>query len=483
MTEEFGDSRPRRRLFGRRRPDEEVAERPAPVNADGNHVPAPPSPAPILTSDDAPESRPEPEADRPSVTSEPEEGPMDSSTGSTGQELPTRPFGPQSEAPAAVGALPPRPAPAAPAPVSPAMAAPAPGAEARPAPAPTTREPAPPALRPQPTPVATEPAASPNPNPAAAATVTREPEAPTSGHHEPAAAPAPAAEGEQSDLPGAAALTDPAVDALTADEAGATPLELPRIIAIANQKGGVGKTTTAVNLGAALAESGLRILVVDLDPQGNASTGLGINPRDVNASIYDVLMQDTPALDAVEPTSLKNLFVIPATLDLAGAEIELVPAFSRELKLKRALDSVRTEYDVVLIDCPPSLGLLTVNGLAAADDVIVPIQCEYYALEGLGQLLRNVALVRSSLNASLEVRGIILTMYDARTRLAEQVETEVREHFGAKVYKTVVPRTVRLAEAPSFGQPVIVFDSTSRGASAYRNLAKEVSGGATRRTG
>ena len=207
-------------------------------------------------------------------------------------------------------------------------------------------------------------------------------------------------------------------------------LEIPRIIAIANQKGGVGKTTTAVNLGAALAESGLRVLVVDLDPQGNASTGLGINPRDVNASIYDVLMQDTPALDAVEPTSLKNLFVIPATLDLAGAEIELVPAFSRELKLKRALDLVRPEYDVVLIDCPPSLGLLTVNGLAAADDVIVPIQCEYYALEGLGQLLRNVALVRSSLNASLDVRGIILTMYDARTRLAEQVETEVREHFG-----------------------------------------------------
>jgi chromosome partitioning protein len=260
-------------------------------------------------------------------------------------------------------------------------------------------------------------------------------------------------------------------------------LELPRVIAIANQKGGVGKTTTAVNLGAALAESGLRVLVVDLDPQGNASTGLGINPRDVDASIYDVLMQDTPALDAVEPTSLKNLFVIPATLDLAGAEIELVPAFSRELKLKRALDGVRTEYDVVLIDCPPSLGLLTVNGLAAADDVIVPIQCEYYALEGLGQLLRNVALVRSSLNAALDVRGIILTMYDARTRLAEQVETEVREHFGTKVYKTVVPRTVRLAEAPSFGQPVIVFDPTSRGAAAYRDLAKEVSGGATRRTG
>jgi chromosome partitioning protein len=272
-------------------------------------------------------------------------------------------------------------------------------------------------------------------------------------------------------------------DATETSSDGDRPLELPRVIAIANQKGGVGKTTTAVNLGAALAESGLRVLVVDLDPQGNASTGLGINPRDVNASIYDVLMQDTPALDAVEPTSLKNLFVIPATLDLAGAEIELVPAFSRELKLKRALDGVRSEYDVVLIDCPPSLGLLTVNGLAAADDVIVPIQCEYYALEGLGQLLRNVALVRSSLNAALDVRGIILTMYDARTRLAEQVETEVREHFGSRVYKTVVPRTVRLAEAPSFGQPVIVFDPTSRGAAAYRDLAKEVSGGTARRTG
>jgi chromosome partitioning protein len=269
----------------------------------------------------------------------------------------------------------------------------------------------------------------------------------------------------------------------TADADKDAPLPLPRVIAIANQKGGVGKTTTAVNLGASLAESGLRVLVVDLDPQGNASTGLGINPRDVESSIYDVIMNDTPALDAVEPTSLKNLFVIPATLDLAGAEIELVPAFSRELKLKRALDTVRPEYDVVLIDCPPSLGLLTVNGLAAADDVIVPIQCEYYALEGLGQLLRNVALVRSSLNPQLDVRGIVLTMYDSRTRLAEQVEREVREHFGTKVYETVVPRTVRLAEAPSFGQPIIVFDSTSRGAKAYRKLAKEVSGGATRRAG
>jgi chromosome partitioning protein len=256
----------------------------------------------------------------------------------------------------------------------------------------------------------------------------------------------------------------------------------PRVIAIANQKGGVGKTTTAVNLGAALAEIGFRVLVVDLDPQANASTGLGINPRDVETSIYDVIMTDASALDCVEPTSLKNLFVLPATIDLAGAEIELVAAFSRELKLRRGLDVVRAEYDVILIDCPPSLGLLTVNGLAAADDVIVPVQSEYYALEGLGQLLKNVAMVRS-LNPDLDVRGIVLTMHDARTKLAEQVETEVRDHFGEKVYRTVVPRTVRLSEAPSFGQPIIVFDPTSRGASAYRELAKEVSGGATRRPG
>jgi chromosome partitioning protein len=261
------------------------------------------------------------------------------------------------------------------------------------------------------------------------------------------------------------------------------PLELPRVIAIANQKGGVGKTTTAVNLGAALADEGFRTLVVDLDPQGNATTGMGLNPRDVSGSIYDVIMSNAPMDDAIEPTAIKNLFVAPATIDLAGAEIELVPQISRELKLKRALDSVRDQFDIMLIDCPPSLGLLTVNGLAAADDVIVPIQCEYYALEGLGQLLRNVALVQANLNPSLDVRGIILTMYDARTKLADQVVDEVRGYFGSKVYRTVVPRTVRLSEAPSFGQPITVFDPTSRGAKAYRDLAKEVSSGATRRAG
>ncbi len=280
----------------------------------------------------------------------------------------------------------------------------------------------------------------------------------------------------------APAGSDSTIPAPAVTMADTPPIELPRIIAIANQKGGVGKTTTAVNVGAGLAELGFRVLVVDLDPQGNATTGLGVNHRNVQGSVYDVIMHDASVEDCVEPTSVRNLFVLPATIDLAGAEIELVPAMSRELKLKRALEEVRDDYDYVLIDCPPSLGLLTVNGLAAADDVLVPIQCEYYALEGLGQLLRNVSLVSKNLNPTLEVRGIALTMFDARTRLAEQVESEVRLHFGPKVFRTVIPRTVRISEAPSFGQPVLVFDSTSRGAIAYRELAKEVSRGATRRT-
>jgi chromosome partitioning protein len=253
-------------------------------------------------------------------------------------------------------------------------------------------------------------------------------------------------------------------------------------MAIANQKGGVGKTTTAVNLGAALAELGYRVLVVDLDPQGNATTGLGINARNLQSSIYDVLLNDLSLEDCIEPTAVRNLFLAPATIDLAGAEIELVPAFSRELRLKRALERL-DEYDFTLIDCPPSLGLLTVNGLAAASEVVVPIQCEYYALEGLGQLLSNVELVQRNLNPTLELGAIILTMYDARTKLSDQVAKEVRQHFGGKVCRNIVPRTVRLSEAPSFGQPIIVFDSTSRGAIAYRELAKEVSGGTPRRAG
>jgi len=258
---------------------------------------------------------------------------------------------------------------------------------------------------------------------------------------------------------------------------------LPRIMAIANQKGGVGKTTTAINLGACLADLGARTLVVDLDPQGNASTGLGVDTRGLESSLYDVLLRDVPLEDCVEPTSVRNLFVAPASLDLAGAEIELVPAFSRETRLKRALEPVMADYDYIIIDCPPSLGLLTVNGLAAATEVVVPIQCEYYALEGLGQLLRNVDLVRKGLNPTLEVSAIVLVMYDARTKLADQVVDEVRNHFGELVCRTVVPRTVRLSEAPSYGQPIIAFDPSSRGAIAYRELAKEIAHGAPSRLG
>jgi len=277
------------------------------------------------------------------------------------------------------------------------------------------------------------------------------------------------------------------IDLDTARAAGRHPAAvshpLPRRLAVANQKGGVGKTTTTVNLGASLAELGYRVLVVDLDPQSNATTGLGVNPRNLDSSIYDVILHDVPVEDVIEPTSLRNLFVVPATINLAGAEIELVPVFSRELRLRRALEAINDDFDFVLIDCPPSLGLLTVNALAAASEVMVPIQCEYYALEGLGQLLRNVGLVQGNLNSELEVSTIVLTMYDARTKLAEQVADEVRAHFGDRVCRNVVPRTVRLSEAPSFGQPITTFDSSSRGAIAYRELAKEVSGGAPQRVG
>jgi chromosome partitioning protein len=261
------------------------------------------------------------------------------------------------------------------------------------------------------------------------------------------------------------------------------PRPLPRRFAVANQKGGVGKTTTAINLGAGLAELDYRVLMIDLDPQGNATTGVGVNPRNLETSMYDVIINEVPIENCIEATSFRNLFVAPAALDLAGAEIELVPAFSRELRLRRALEAVEDDYDFVLIDCPPSLGLLTVNGLAAAHEVLVPIQCEYYALEGLGQLLRNVELVRRSLNPDLDVSTIVLVMYDARTKLADQVVQEVRSHFGERVCRNVVPRTVRLSEAPSFGQPIMAFDPTSRGAIAYRELAREVSGGAAQRAG
>jgi chromosome partitioning protein len=245
------------------------------------------------------------------------------------------------------------------------------------------------------------------------------------------------------------------------------------IVAIANQKGGVGKSTTAINLGAGLALQDERILVVDLDPQGNTSSGLGIDRGAITGSTYEVLIDGRPIEDVVEPTPVRNLHVVPATIELAGAEIELVSVFSRERRLSNAISDVAEEYDFVLIDCPPSLGLLTVNGLAAANEVLIPIQCEYYALEGVSQLVRNIQLVQQNLNPQLEIEGVVLTMYDARTTLAADVVAQVREHFGDTTYKTVIPRTVRLSEAPSYGEPIESFDPMSRGAIAYRELARE----------
>ncbi|MCK8824537.1 ParA family protein [Fuchsiella alkaliacetigena] len=249
---------------------------------------------------------------------------------------------------------------------------------------------------------------------------------------------------------------------------------MEEVIAIVNQKGGVGKSTTAVNLGASLVELGKKVLLIDIDPQGNASSGVGLNKNDIENCIYDVLVNDCLLAEVIVNTELINFDLAPATLELAGAEIELVSKLSREERLKQAFAKSSLDYDYVLIDCPPSLSLLTLNALTAADSILVPIQCEYYALEGLSQLLSTIELVKGNLNEDLELEGVVLTMYDARTNLSQQVRDEVQNHFGEQVYKTIIPRNVRLSEAPSFGQPINLYDSSSAGAQAYLSLAKEV---------
>ena len=240
------------------------------------------------------------------------------------------------------------------------------------------------------------------------------------------------------------------------------------------KKGGVGKTTTSVNLSACLGELGQRVLLIDIDPQGNATSGLGIDKGKIEKSIYDVLVDDIPIKDTVIGTEVDNLKVLPATIQLAGAEIELVASMSRETKLKKAIDKIKNEYDFVIIDCPPSLGLLTINSLTAANSILVPIQCEFYALEGLSQLLKTITLIQDNLNQDLVLEGVVLTMFDSRTNLSGQVVQEVKNHFQQKVFKTIIPRNVRLSEAPSFGRPVIKYDPKSKGAEVYYNLAKEV---------
>lgn len=247
-----------------------------------------------------------------------------------------------------------------------------------------------------------------------------------------------------------------------------------RVIAIINQKGGVGKSTTAVNLSAALSEMNRKVLLVDFDPQGNSTSGFGIEKEELDACIYDALLNDVPVEELIHDTDSKKVFVVPATIQLAGAEIELVSAMARETRLKELLEPVKDEFDFIFIDCPPSLGLLTINALTAADSVLIPIQCEYYALEGVTKLLESMKMVKTRINKSLDTFGVLLTMYDSRTSLSNQVADEVRSFFGDKTFNTMIPRTVKISEAPSFGLPIISYAPNNKGAKAYMNLAKEV---------
>ncbi|MBT2732728.1 MULTISPECIES: AAA family ATPase [Carnobacterium] len=249
---------------------------------------------------------------------------------------------------------------------------------------------------------------------------------------------------------------------------------MARIISVANQKGGVGKTTTTVNLGACLAYFGKKILLVDIDAQGNATSGLGVRKSDVEKDIYDILVNETPVKEVVLPSSRENLWVVPATIQLAGAEIELTSQMARESRLKQALEKVKDDYDYILIDCPPSLGHLTINAFTASDSILIPVQCEYYALEGLSQLLNTVRLVQKHFNPELKIEGVLLTMLDARTNLGYEVVDEVKKYFRERVYKTIIPRNIRLSEAPSHGLSIIDYDARSRGAEVYLELAKEV---------